>query len=191
MNNPTNNNTKDSSGNSKYFTSKTLAGLGVALALGLGAVTAAPLAQAQEPIPSPTVEVETDGTESETGRHGRGGCRGHRHMKFDQFGLDKETVKAGFEADKSLAEIAAENGVDVDEIVKVMVDAKTERIEQAVADGKLTQEKADEILAELETKIEEKLNTKPSERPEHHEGSKRGPRGFGRGGHRGGPDSGN
>jgi 3-hydroxyacyl-CoA dehydrogenase len=51
----------------------------------------------------------------------------------------------------TLAEVVTNNGGDVDEVIAAAVAAATEQANQAVANGRITQEQADELLARLET----------------------------------------
>jgi hypothetical protein len=72
-------------------------------------------------------------------------------------GLQTQELVALFRDGKTVAEVAAENGADLDEIANAIVQAETERIEQAVADGNLDQASADELLANLEAQVKELL----------------------------------
>ena len=51
------------------------------------------------------------------------------------------------------AEIAEEHGISAQDLVDAIIAAQTEKLEQAVADGKITQERADEILARMNEKV--------------------------------------
>jgi len=59
----------------------------------------------------------------------------------------------------SLADVAGEQGVEVGTLVTALVEAQQERIAQAVEDSALTQEEADERLADLEERITERVNS--------------------------------
>lgn len=75
----------------------------------------------------------------------------------------------------TLAEIIEANGGDVEAIKADLVAAATERINQAIEDGWLTQEEADAKLADLETHIDDMLNGEFE--PRSGRGPGRGPRG--------------
>lgn len=60
---------------------------------------------------------------------------------------------------QSLASYVSENGGNVDQIVADTVVAVTERIEQAVENDRISQEVADELLANLESRLIEALNS--------------------------------
>jgi len=72
----------------------------------------------------------------------------------DAIGVSVEDLQAAKEAGTPLAELA---GDQLPALVDLMVDKATARIEQGVADGKLTQEQADEKLAGLEERITTRL----------------------------------
>ena len=55
----------------------------------------------------------------------------------------------------TLAHVAADQGVDVQTLVDDLVTAAQDRLDQAVADGRLTQERADAIAADLPDEIAE------------------------------------
>ena len=56
--------------------------------------------------------------------------------------------------DKTLAEIAKDQGKSVDGVTKALVTAGEKRIDEAVADGRLTQEQAVELKAALPDRVE-------------------------------------
>ncbi len=100
---------------------------------------------------------------------GRRGGHGHhrRHVAGEvltELGLDKDTVKAGTQEGKTLAEIAAEAGVSEADLVAALVEAANERIDQAVEEGKITADEASEKKDGLEEKTTERVNAEPGER---------------------------
>jgi hypothetical protein len=86
-------------------------------------------------------------------------------------GVDQQEVFAQARDGATLLEITQANGVDVDELVDLVIDAETERVKQAVTDGAMEQGDADDWLAGLETRIKELLD-KPLQF-----GERRGPAG--------------
>jgi predicted DNA-binding protein (UPF0251 family) len=88
-------------------------------------------------------------------------------------------------ADRTLAEIAKEKGKSVDGLVQGLVTAAEKKIDEAVAEGRLTQEQATELKAGLESRMQSLVN---GEFPGHGHGfhpgfgpggiSPRGPPGF-------------
>jgi len=80
-------------------------------------------------------------------------------------GLSRREVLAQVREGKTLAQIAEENGTDVNAIVSDVAAQVTEHINQAVASGNLSQEQADEILSTLEADLLEAMNTVPEALP--------------------------
>ena len=115
------------------------------------------------------------------GGHGGHGDGGRLDLSAAATALDmtEDELREALQADDtSLADVAAAQGVDVDALVDALLTAAQERIAQAVEDGDLTQEQADERLADLEARVTERVNS-----------DDRGDRGpGGRGGDRGADD---
>lgn len=75
-------------------------------------------------------------------------------------GMTEDELRTALEADgATLAHVAEERGVEVDALVDALVTVQQERIAAAVEDGRLTQEQADERLADLEERVTERVNT--------------------------------
>jgi hypothetical protein len=72
-------------------------------------------------------------------------------------GVDQQEIFAQARDGGTLLEIAQAKGVDVDELIALVIDAETERVNQAVADETMEQADADEWVAGLEAKIKELL----------------------------------
>ena len=91
----------------------------------------------------------------------RGGKHGRRGGRFggivdrdvvqatvaDTLGITVEELEAAKEAGTSIEDLAAENGVDVETIREAVDAVKAEAVQQAVEDGTITQEQADQILS--------------------------------------------
>ena len=109
-------------------------------------------------IGSATAFAWGPGGNSETGE-GRGGHRGHGLFAVvaEQLGLTKAELKAELKSGKTINEVAIELGVDSQTIVDAVVANRTEKLDQAVEGGRITQEQADERLAQIETRITERL----------------------------------
>ncbi len=119
------------------------------------------IVQIQSDDPDADTEGETDGdaeadSDADGNRRGHGGC--NLEAAAEAIGIDEADLREARENGATIAEIAEENGVDVDDVIAAMVEAKTERIEAKVADGSITQERADEKLAEVEAKITDRVN---------------------------------
>ncbi|MGY1988145.1 hypothetical protein ACI792_18155 [Blastococcus sp. SYSU DS0669] len=93
---------------------------------------------------------------------GRGSDRGGGRLDLataaTALGLTEDELREALAADgTSMADVAGQQGVAVDTVVDALVTAGQERLAQAVEDGDLTQEEADERLAELEERITERV----------------------------------
>ena len=103
--------------------------------------------------------------------HGPGfGGRGHRMF----FGLDSaatalgistEDLRAAFADGKSIADVAAEQGVDVQTVIDALVAKAATHLDEAVADGRLTEEEAATRKTEITEKITELVNQAGGVRP--------------------------
>jgi uncharacterized protein (DUF433 family) len=135
-------------------------GIGLAIAaivaaVGVGAVLA------QEPTPTDETPAETPGP---VRPHGGRGMRGGPHdnplevvagaleMTVDEL---HEALKDG----QTIVDLAEAKGVALEDVADALVVAETERLQQAVEDGRLTQEEADEKIAQMEANILEHLET--------------------------------
>ena len=89
------------------------------------------------------------------GPHGPGGPdrEARAEALADVLGISVEDLMAAREAGQTPAEIAEENGVSRDELVSSLVAERQASLDQAVADGELTQEEADEKAADLEEHV--------------------------------------
>jgi polyhydroxyalkanoate synthesis regulator phasin len=98
-------------------------------------------------------------------RHGHGDRHGPGrplalHTAADALGLTEGELREALQADgTSLADVAEAQDVDVDTLVRALVDGQEERIAEAVEDGRLTQEEADERLADLEERVTDLVNS--------------------------------
>lgn len=76
----------------------------------------------------------------------------------EQLGLTRPELVAELQTGKTIAEVAAEHEVAVDTIVQAFLAPRAERLAELVADGQLTQEQADTILATMEAKATEHIS---------------------------------
>ena len=82
----------------------------------------------------------------------------------DLLGIDGEELRTQLRAGATLAEIAAEQGVEGQAVVDELVAEVTERVDNAVENGRIDQAEADEKLAEAEAKITDMVNNGRPER---------------------------
>lgn len=126
--------------------------------------------------------TEVESTEAD-GRHRNGKGLRARHRIWhraralagdvvtETLGMTGEELRSALSEGKSLADVAVEQGVPVEDLTAALVGAAEERIDQAVAAGNLEEERAEKIKAELAERIDEHVNRV-------HDGSA-GPRGNG------------
>lgn len=76
----------------------------------------------------------------------------------EKLGMTAEDLMAEIQAGKSIAEVAEEQGVDVQEIVAAYMEPLAERLSQVVENGRITQEQADSMLDKAEERALEMLN---------------------------------
>ena len=133
---------------------KVLVGLSVALLLALS-ITGVVLAQ-DPPDPQDGV-CPFGGTcggygDGPGGGYGMGGF-GYRGtmpaLLAEELGMTVEELSAALAEGKTVAEIAAEQGVGLADLVAALVAPRAEVLNQAVADGRMTQEQADWMLEEM------------------------------------------
>lgn len=129
-----------------------LAGVGLTAALLVLALAVPAFAQETTPTPTPKTKFWFGWG------HGFGFGRGGSWEDFDAvakaLGLTPEQLFVELHSGKSLDEIAKEKGVDLQKVYEAMQAARIEAmkaaIQQAVKDGKLTQEQADWLLKGFE-----------------------------------------
>jgi len=68
-------------------------------------------------------------------------------------GVDAKALRDELRSGKSIAEVATEHGVDPNTVVTALVDAATAKINAAKAAGKLTDEQATRLLANLNERV--------------------------------------
>ena len=92
------------------------------------------------------------------GPRGRRGQRGQMMSTIaDLLGLEGEELRAELQAGKSIADVAAEQGIALESIENALIDQLNTKLAEKVANGDLTQEEADAHLEEAKTRINEHL----------------------------------
>jgi hypothetical protein len=85
-----------------------------------------------------------------------------RHLALDTaaevLGLTVDELRTELEGGSTLAEVAEANDVDVETLIDALVAEATERLDEAVADGRLEADKAEEIKAALSERITARVN---------------------------------
>jgi len=111
----------------------------------------------------------------------RGGMAHGAGVLNELLGLTAEEIHDQRLAGVSLVEIAAAQGVSEAELIAALTAGITERIAQAVIDGKLTQEQADEKLVIIMARTTEMVNSTEMPEPKQRRPQKRQPTPFQRG----------
>ncbi|MGE0877138.1 MAG: hypothetical protein AB7O61_00690 [Acidimicrobiia bacterium] len=73
-------------------------------------------------------------------------------------GVSEADLKTALQSGKSLADVAADKGVDVQKVIDAIVAAEKTEIEQAVTDGKITRDQADKAEANLTQRVTDMVN---------------------------------
>ena len=99
------------------------------------------------------------------GRHGGWGRGGPLHggveVLEEVLGLSSDEIQAGLDDGKTLADLAEEQGVAVDDVADALVAQATERIDEAVADGKIDEDRAEQAKERLEEMIDRAVEAEP------------------------------
>ncbi|MGK5510046.1 hypothetical protein [Brevibacillus formosus] len=94
--------------------------------------------------------------------HGRGPGKGMGIEKNEELlsllKLDADKLKEEQKAGKSLATIAKEQGVEVDDVIELLVGQHEAKLKEAVDAGKLTQEQADKRSEELTAMVQKMVD---------------------------------
>lgn len=92
--------------------------------------------------------------------------RGHHHVDreavAEALGITTEELRTALGEGKTIAEVAADEGVDLQVVIDAILVAHGEHLDEKVAAGDLTREEADERLAEAEERVTAMVN---GERP--------------------------
>ena len=101
--------------------------------------------------------------------HGHGGPHGGGWPGLTAaataLGMTQDELETALEADgASLATVADAQGVPVDTLVTALADAAEARLAEAVSDGRISQEQADERLADLTERITEWVQATDADR---------------------------
>ena len=105
------------------------------------------------------------GTRDDQGGPGSRGDRGSQNgaqiaIVVKTLGITAEELRTELQAGKSVADVAAAKNVSISNIVDAVVAEQTTALKQAVTDGKLTQEQADQRLAMLKANLPKILELK-------------------------------
>ena len=104
--------------------------------------------------------LEGANPEGESPDHARRGHRGGCNLEdaAAAIGIEESELRASLDEGQSIAEVAEANGVDVESVIDAMGAAESEHITEKVEEGRISQDEADEKLAELDSRITERVN---------------------------------
>jgi hypothetical protein len=80
-------------------------------------------------------------------------------------GISPQVLKTELQAGKSIAEVAEAHQVPVQDVQQALVDAATAKLNEAVANGRITQERADKVIARLPALAERVVNHHKADGP--------------------------
>lgn len=123
----------------------------IALIVAGGLLILAPAVQATIPDP----EIDSHGEKHMQARHGgqdHGRIMGSLHESVhdalaQKLGIDKDELDDALTDGKSLADLAAENGVSPDELRQAVREAMNEKTDELIEEGDLGAEQADHLKA--------------------------------------------
>ncbi len=130
------------------------------LGLALVAVTGAALAETPAAPSSPTSILET--LQKQKGEfHGFGHkFQWNNEELLTLLKTDEDTLMQALKSGKSLADLAAEKGVPKQQVVDLLTKQASHKLEQAVKDGKLTQDEATQFKSKLNERITQHVEHK-------------------------------
>ena len=106
------------------------------------------------------------GSRGHSGRGGPGWEMGPRggtsiiSVAAEKLGLTVDELVKAMGTGKSIADVAKEKGVGLTVIVEAVVAERTDQLKALIKDGRLTQEKADIMLANLKEQVQKQLESK-------------------------------
>ena len=96
--------------------------------------------------------------------------RGHRVLKdavqaaAKEIGVSENDLKQALKDGKSIAQVAKEHDKSADDVADAIVKNATSAVDQAVKDGKLDSQKADQIKQKLPDRVKQLVNREPKQR---------------------------
>jgi len=77
----------------------------------------------------------------------------------EKLGMTTAELRTALSEGKTIADIAKDKGVELADLVQIMMAPAVERMQQAVTDGRITQEQADEALKAMEEHMLQRLES--------------------------------
>ena len=137
-------------------TTKLIAAAAVAAGLAGGALIGAPLTggAVESDDPTSTTDAGAGFGRGFGGRH-HGGHHVALSAAAEAIGISEDDLRTALEDGQSIAAVAEANGVEVQVVIDALVAEATSRIDEAVADGRIEQDRAEELKADLPDRMAE------------------------------------
>ncbi len=119
-------------------------------------------------------QEQLDELKAARAKHGKGRKGAKLESVASAIGVSVDDLRSELQSGKTVAQVAEENGVELQSVIDAVVNGKSEKLAAAVESGRLTQEEADEKIAGLQEKLTERFN---NTRPPRGEGRPEGTRG--------------
>lgn len=94
------------------------------------------------------------------GQHPMGNGQDHKEL-LELLKIDENTLRSEFKAGKTLGQIAVEQGVSEQEVIDLKIQHMTNRIEEGVKAGRLTEEQGAQMKADVEQRAEQMVKYGP------------------------------
>ncbi len=91
------------------------------------------------------------------GKLGFPGCRPGLDTVARTLGITTDELRSELASGKTLSQVITEHGKTVDDVVHALVAEAQTKLDQAVADGRLTQEQANQILSTLPDRLKQMI----------------------------------
>ena len=140
-------------------TAAVLATSGVALAGAATGTSSTPASNAPVVAPAAAAQATHPALRHRARVRLRRLLRGAAGVVTKTIGIDRPTLRQELRSGKTIADIANEHGVDPQTVVDALVTAATNRLDAAVAAGRITSERASKIEPRLPDRITKLVNT--------------------------------
>src|SRR4029079_9196921 len=121
----------------------------------------APAAPARAPAPPPVPGGPPMGCHGGGPGFGHGPRGAHPDLGVvaSTIGISEDDLRTALQGGQSIADIAKAHNVDPQAVIDALVADASKHLDQAVADGKLTQEQADQMKADLPQRMADFVTT--------------------------------
>lgn len=138
----------------------------VSSSLLAGAVIAIPfVANAQNGSSEKMTWSEDPAKTIEEGKQTRGKGRHLLGAVMKSLGIEKADIAAGIRNGATLGEIAESNGITTEDLISTITSIMTEKLNEAVAEGKITADEALEKAENIQQRAQEMINKPLDQKP--------------------------